>query len=396
MSTTFITPATLAQAEWHLEASGSTDLVCPPRPPGRRGRIGMILNNTYLLLLAWLLCTMLGMETTLQKAHDVLTMNLTREDQWRLGVLRKAVTTRPSRDEPDSPDWYTKKLNKRGKRQKITWNGFEQVGYDDLVNAVRHFRDLFDYGAGTAPDLNPVERARRAKAVAAMKTALIAPTLISRPANGTAIALDATGQWAWSRGPDKMKHELEKKAEQQRKAQAEAKASNEDKDVDPPLEIADIATEDDDSDITAPAEPPPTPAELKRRCPDAAWGYRTEKDGRKGPGFGFHQHTVARVPHPDGPSDAEPHPGQRRRRRRNPPHDRPRARDPPVQDSHLRPALHQPQGKPVGDPARRTGRRAVPRHELQGSQSHLRPRGPHAASLAALPRRPDVQAARRT
>jgi len=80
MSTTFITPATLAQAEWHLEASGITDLVCPPRPPGRRGRIGMIRNNTYLLLLAWVLCTMLGLETTLQKAHDVLTMNLTRED----------------------------------------------------------------------------------------------------------------------------------------------------------------------------------------------------------------------------------------------------------------------------------------------------------------------------
>ena len=155
MSTTFITPATLAQAEWHLEASGITDLVCPPRPPGQRGRIGMTRNNTYLLLLAWVLCTMLGLETTLQKAHDVLTTNLTRQDQWRLGVLRKAVTTRPSREEPDSPDWYTKKLNKRGKRQKITWNGFEQVGYDDLVNAVRHFRDLFDYGAGTAPDLDP-------------------------------------------------------------------------------------------------------------------------------------------------------------------------------------------------------------------------------------------------
>lgn len=161
MSTTFITPATLAQAERYLEASGVTDLVCPPRPPGQRGRTGMVRNNTYLLLLAWVLCTMLGLETTLQKAHDVLTTNLTRQDQWRLGVLRKAVPTRPSREEPDSPDWYTKKLNKRGKRQKITWNGFEQVGYDDLVNAVRHFRALFDHGAGTAPDRNPVERARQ-------------------------------------------------------------------------------------------------------------------------------------------------------------------------------------------------------------------------------------------
>jgi hypothetical protein len=306
MSTTFITPATLAQAEWHLEASGITDLVCPPRPPGRRGRIGMIRNNTHLLLLGWVLCTMLGLETTLQKVHDVLTMNLSREDQWRLGVLRTAVTTRPSRDEPDSPDWYTKKLNKRGKRQKITWNGFEQLGYDDLVNAVRHFRDLFDYGTGTAPDLDPDERARRAKAVAAMKTALIAPTLIPRPKNGTAVALDATGQWAWSRGPDKVKHEMEKKAEQQRKAQAETHADSDDKDLEPPLEIGDIAT-DDDTDITSPAEPPRTPDELKRRCPDAAWGYRTQKDGRKGPGFGFHQHTLARVPNPDGPSDAEPH-----------------------------------------------------------------------------------------
>jgi hypothetical protein len=253
MSTTFITPATLAQAEWHLEASGVTDLVCPPRPPGQRGRIGMIRNNTYLLLLGWVLCSMLGLETTLLKVHDVLTMNLAREDQWRPGVLRKAATTRTSTKEPDRPEWYTKKLNKRGKRQKITWNGFEQLGYDNLVNAVRHFRDLFDYGIGTAPDLDPDERARRAKAVAAMKTALIAPTLIPRPANGTAVALDATGQWAWSRGPDKVKHEMEKKAEQQRKADAQAKENNEDKDLEPPLEVGDIAT-DDDGDITAPAE----------------------------------------------------------------------------------------------------------------------------------------------
>jgi len=314
VSTTHITPAVLARAEWHLDASGVTDLVCPPRQPGQHGRKGMVHDNTRLLLLGWILTTMLGMETTLHKVHDVLTQNLTRDDQWRLGVLRPSVTTRQPDPNPVTPDVHKKQLSKRGKRIKTIWTRpdgvvCEVLGYDDLVNAVRHFRERFDYGPGTAPDLDPVERARREQQVAAMVDALIAPTLLPRPKGSDVVALDATGQWAWSIGPPKVKHAMEDEARKQRNNNTSPDDATNTEDTTPPLEAGDIATddEDDDSDVTAPADPPPTPAELSRRCPDAAWGYRTEKDGRKGPGFGFHQHTIVRVPNPAGPSDAEPH-----------------------------------------------------------------------------------------
>jgi hypothetical protein len=228
VSTTHITPALLARAEHLLDASGITDLVCPPRPASQRGRIGMVRDNTRLLLLGWLLCMTLGFETTLHKVHDVLTQNLARDDQWRLVVLRPSVTFRQPDPHPVSPDVHEKRLSKRGKRTKTIWTRAdgvvcEVIGYDDLVNAVRHFRDRFDYGPGTAPDLDPVERARRAQAVAAMVDALLAPTLLPRPKRSDVVALDATGQWAWSVGAPRVKHAME---EQARKQRAENKAPN--------------------------------------------------------------------------------------------------------------------------------------------------------------------------
>lgn len=288
MTTTFITPDVLARAEYAIEASGVVDLLCPERQPGEVGRIGLARTNTFLWCLGVRLCASLGHETTIDGVHNVLTRFLTRNDQWRLGVLRRAVSA-PKRlaSLPPEPDWYTPVYGPSGKRRKIRWGHYEQVGYDDLVHVVDRIRARFDYGYGSAPDLDDTERKARAKAVGAIVDALLAPTLIDRPHTGTYYAIDATGQWAWSRGSSKVRRKLEDKAK------------NHNEDTDGPLEVGDIILDDDDP---ADEQPPPH----KSRCLDAAWGYRTTKDGQKGPGFGFHLHTIVRVPHPDAGSDSEP------------------------------------------------------------------------------------------
>lgn len=294
MSKEFITPDVLGRCEYVIEASGVVDLICPPRQPGQRGRKGLARTNAFLFCLGVRLCTTLGHETTIDGVHNVLTQFLTREDQWRLGVLRRAVTTskKPAEVGPE-PDWYTPVFGPRGKRRKIRWGNFEQIGYDDLCHVVTRFRDLYDYGPGTAPKLSPAERQARAEGVAAIAAALLAPTLIPRPDNGFYYAIDATGQWSWSRGSARIKRKLEEKAK------------NHNEDTDGPLEVGDIAFDDDGA--TAPDAQDPAPAHTKGRCMDAAWGYRTTKDGQKGPGYGFHQHTIVRVPHPESGSDSEPH-----------------------------------------------------------------------------------------
>jgi hypothetical protein len=71
------------------------------------------------------------------------------------------------------------------------------------------------------------------------------------------------------------------------------------------LEVAGIAS--DDEGATAPEDQSaPAPAAARGRCLDAAWGYKTSKSSEKEVGFGFHQHTICRVPDPNADDDAEP------------------------------------------------------------------------------------------
>lgn len=295
MSAKHLTPQLVARTVHVIDTSGVLDLACPPREPGKPGRKGNMRANTRLLLIGLHLCTRLGHETTVTGAHEVLTQALPRECQWDLGVLRP-LTSKTGHDkrgkkkyDPDAPV-----LVKAGKPRKRIWveDGVEEIGYDDLWNAATALRERLDYGYGAAPNLDPVTREVRRGIVERIVDVLIETTTI--PRLGGTFAIDATGQWAWSRGPAKRKKELEKKL----------KEAEENGDLDT-LEIADIATDEDGN--TAPedqsAEPP---SSARGRCLDAAWGYKTAKTGEKETGYGFHQHTICRVPDPNAEDGAEP------------------------------------------------------------------------------------------
>jgi hypothetical protein len=153
-------------------------------------------------------------------------------------------------------------------------------------------RSKLDYGHGSAPKLTDAERVERREIVDQIVDALIAVTTIARA--GTAWAIDATGQWAWSRGPRAPRAEL----------QAHLDAGKDDDELLKDLEVAGIHIEDDG--MSAPAVQQPAPAGLRGRCLDAAWGYKTGKNGKKETGYGFHQHTMVRVADPNAASDSEP------------------------------------------------------------------------------------------
>ncbi len=277
------------------------------------GRRGAVRENGRLLVIGLSLCTRLGHETTVRGAHQVLTEALSREDQWELGVLRPISGAAP-RDkktgdlryvplDPDAP-----RLTKNGKPRKRRWEerGVEELSYDDLHHAAVALRRRLDYGPGSAPDLGDEERAARRGVIEGVVDALITVTTI--PRKGSTYAIDATGQWAWTRGPKRVKDALQKKADAavERNDPAALDPSEPDVAENGDLETGPIAF--DDNGASAPQDQgAPVAAETRRRCLDAAWGYRTEKDGQKGPGFGFHQHTIVRVPDPGNDADGEPH-----------------------------------------------------------------------------------------
>lgn len=295
MSPKHLTPALISRSVHVIDCSGVVDLVCPPRQPGARGRIGKVRENTRLLFLGMHLCTRLGHETTIKSIHEVLTQTLPRDVQWELGILRPPTTKRRfPHDVPFDPD--APALVKNGKSRKRIWaaDGVEEISYDDLHNAATAIRKRLDYGHGAAPGLGEAERAVRRSIVGQVIDSLIDATTIAR--TGGTWAIDATGQWAWTRGPGKDKKDLEKKLKA---------AVTDDSSGTEALEAADIAA--DEEGATAPeVQTAAAPAESRGRCLDAAWGYKTSKSGEKEVGFGFHQHTICRVPDPTADSDAEP------------------------------------------------------------------------------------------
>ncbi|MHB1614538.1 MAG: hypothetical protein ACYCYA_09515 [Actinomycetes bacterium] len=206
--------------------------------------------NTRVLFIGWHLCTRLGHETTVRSAHQVLIEALPRDIQWDLGVLRPLTTAATRNDASFNPD--APALVRAGKPRKRIWagDGVEQVGYDDPYNAANALRRRLDYGHGVAPTLDEHTRATRRGTVEQFIDALIRTTTIDR--TGSTYATDDEG-----------------------------------------------ATPPEDQSA-------PLPPAARGRCLDAAWGYKTSKMGELEVGFGFHQHTICRVPDPTAPVDAEP------------------------------------------------------------------------------------------
>lgn len=230
--------------------------------------------------------------------YNTLTEALPRELQWELGVLRPLTTTSTAKPREHDPEQA--RLTKNGKPRKEIWveEGYERLGYDDLVNVVKKIRADLDYGHGAAPNLDEDERLRRRTLVEDAVDGLIGISVV--PRTSTTCAIDGTGQWSWNIGPKKARSHAQK-------ALDSGAHHQESEDVDTSLQVTDIPVDEDGE--TAPevgegatdAVPP-----LLRRCLDAAWGYKTGKDGKKEVGYGFHQHTVVRTPDPNTSGNPEP------------------------------------------------------------------------------------------
>jgi len=280
MTAQHLTPALLARTLHVIDGSGILDLVYPQRTQGRKGYAR---ENARLLLIGWHLCTRLGHETTVMGAYRTLTESLSVQEQWDIGVrrvsLRKKGTAKAKRRALAVAD-PAKPRKKRGEDWEI-------VSYDDLMHASERIRKDLDYGPGTGAHLTDAERQRRQGIVEQIVDALIDSTTLPRTASYWAI--DATGQWAWTRGAGK-----EKEAAQRLLDKADEDGA--------PLTLGEIDVDADGA--TSPADPPAAPT--RGRCGDAAWGYKTSKTGRKEVGFGYHQHTVVSVPDPFADSRDEP------------------------------------------------------------------------------------------
>ncbi|GGB98954.1 hypothetical protein [Cellulomonas carbonis] len=285
-------PEVIARTVWVIDSSGVVDLLVPPRAKGARGRKGNLRENVRLFLIGLSLCTRLGYETTVKGVHEVLTEAVDREAQWALGVLRPRVTKSTARHPKGAvPGILAPALVENGKQRKRVFpNGAEEVSYDDLHNATRHLRQRWDYGIGSAPNLEADERARRAETIGDVVEALIVATTVPR-VSGASWAIDATGQWAWDRGGARAKRSLEQAARDRTKEQIDD------------LVVEGIEVDEDGN--TAPQQQA-VPAALRVAFSDGAWGYKTGKDGRKEVGYGLHQHTIVRVPDFDAPPRSEP------------------------------------------------------------------------------------------
>jgi hypothetical protein len=282
MTAQHLTPAMLQRTLHVIDGSGIVDLAYPPRVKGAKGYAKA---NLRLLLIGWHLCTRLGHETTVMGAYRALTQSLSVQEQWDIGARRISRRTSELALADDEPNVGT--FVDVAKPRKKRWAHVEQVSYDDLMPASERLRKDLDYGPSTGADLSPEERQRRQGIVEQIVDILIDRTTISR--NTGYWAIDATGQWAWTRGPSKARQAAQKEIE---------KAAEDGV----PLEIGEIDVDEDEN--TAPADQPAAP--VRGRCGDAAWGYKTSKSGDKEVGFGFHQHTIVSVPDPFSDSRNEP------------------------------------------------------------------------------------------
>lgn len=136
-----------------------------------------------------------------------------------------------------------------------TRDGIETVMSRSLLDwTVRRLQDRLGYGDGTNPDLDDAERERRRNVITDWSDALL--DIFNDGFTSTTFALDASGLWSWGKS-------------QRRRPNVD--------------------------ELTADGKENPD-AKVDRTDPDAAWGVKTSKDGRRESMFGYHLHALSRVP----------------------------------------------------------------------------------------------------
>jgi hypothetical protein len=217
---------------------------------------------------------------------DIATGQLPRDLQWELGVLR--------RDGDTVAQLTPKQLYDMGSalNKHLAWTG------------------------PLASSLSEEERVRRERVVAAIADALTVTTHVV-PRSGSALAVDESGVWAWTRGrrkpvdapPVHPSDEDEQKAGSTHATPAIGVAlpaealAHEPADEDYLEDVPSISAHS-----RGPTEVEATEPKVRRLDPDAKWGVKTHKDGGRTSYFGYALHTLVRIPDVGQTKDTSPEP----------------------------------------------------------------------------------------
>ncbi|HEX3795258.1 MAG TPA: hypothetical protein VHV57_12230 [Acidimicrobiales bacterium] len=228
--------------------------------------------------------------------HKTLTTELPVDIQFELGVIERNIDS-------DGPH-------------------IELMTRHELYNAVRVLKKQFAYGFGSAPELDDVERRRRHRVICDVTDALcdvfIDPTITADGEGFPSVitALDATGYWSWGKGKYD-RHVVGEKDEDAESGEDTADTSGADPAAipaaDEPTEVqeqpadreaADADTDEAvaegqegaENDEAAEGQEAVETDESAGYDPDAQPGAKTHKSGRKENFFGYHEHTLVRVP----------------------------------------------------------------------------------------------------
>jgi hypothetical protein len=240
----------LTIVEYVIDTTNAVNVLADGMTRDRRGR-PLDRNRLRLLLVGWMLAIGERRSATIADVHSVLTCDLPFEDQLRLGIREQR------------PDGTLTTL-------KI----------ENLYSLIKRLDQALGYGRGKQPDLDDTERRRRHSVIQHYNDALM--DVFDLGFSSTTFALDATGLWSWAKG---------------KKTRSSTDPANDDI---PTVDELDIDTNQTGSSTVGATD------DSNSFDPDAGWGVKTSKNGREESFFGYHEHTLVRVPHRDQLPDAEP------------------------------------------------------------------------------------------
>ncbi len=241
-------PSVIARAIEVVHRSGADARLLEllsPKGPGRRPSY-----NTTAFLVGAILAVQWKGSLVIRNIHRVLTDFLPLDVQRELGVRRPSA------------------------------NGDRLITEKDLYAITEAFGKYLDFGDGSAPDLENHEREARRQVVLDLMHDMLAVTLPESPSSTR--AMDGTGIWSYgkaARRPSTKLLDLDAAGEPLDSTEAEDASST--------------SSEDDRRDAG-------NGSRARSSDPDASYGVKTRKDGKREVYFGYELHALVRAPdHPD-------------------------------------------------------------------------------------------------
>lgn len=243
-------PSVIARAiEVVRRSNADTVLLALLTPPSRGRRPSY---NTTAFLVGSILAVQWKGSLVVRDIHRVLTERLPVDMQRELGVRTLDV------------------------------HGHERLTTEkDLYAITEAVGKYLEYGAGSAPDLDDDEREQRRAALLDLLHSLLAVTLPESPS--TSRAIDGTGIWSYGKAPRSAPKDL-----LQRDANGEPLHPDGDEDA---PQAAEAAIDEGDS---------AAPAAKRSSDPDARYGVKTRKDGKRETYWGYELHALVRAPDTPG------------------------------------------------------------------------------------------------